>query len=478
MRTNAFSIISLVAIILNGGACTYNTYKEYVIQPADTTSADTGTEVVTDSDIEVVAGADNCSEFVPLADLTLNPWTDGNVYTFTVSDEQRLAMDGAMYGYGDQYGFDQAGTYADNVQIQPVGTNTCSNTGKVGLELVGQSSWRDWDGIPNFHIDFNDFQDDLALPSGDTDLRLNNGQAESGIMREYVALKVWRALYYAPRTSFAVSHSNIWDAEYGAGSWAAYTAVQAYKDAFFVESLPDIQNVWEGIGDFSSDWGWGSEFECQWTASGDDCDNAVLRNAIDVIGAAPYGEGFRAATEEVIDWEQYFRYQCLVNLTGTWDNYSHNWNNVIPAFNSSGQMIILPYSTDISAEHPWYPTEWYGTDFDGYAYIPAGCTADSEGCYHAELEACQDVIDEFRTLDPATVVVDTAWAAMQDLGIERDGDEAVYTTVRDFYAEAADRMDALVQEQLDCLGADRLYAGGGFDTGMSGSPCGQGGGGF
>lgn len=465
----AFAILAT----LTGGCTTNYITKEYYVQtPAPTDSGSTA-DSSTDSGIEQIPAANACTEYVDLSSLVLDTWTDGNVYTFTVSGDQRLAMDAAAGDYGDQYGFDQAGTYADNIEIQPVGSSTCANSGQVGVELAGQSSWRDWDGIPNLHIDFNDFQSGLALPSGDADLRLNNGQAESGIERERDTLKVWRALYYAPQTAFAIAHSNIWDADYGTGSWTAYTAVQPYKDAFFLESLPDIQNVWEGTGDFASDWGWGSDFECQWTASGDDCDATVLQNAKDVISAAPFGEGFREATKSVIDWEQYFRYQCLVNLTGTWDNYSHNWNNVVAAFNSDGQMIILPYSTDISAEHPWYPISWYGTDFDGNAYIPAACTADSEDCYRAELEACQGVIQEFRLLDPATTIVDPAWATMQDLGIDRDGDETVYTTVYTFYTEAADRMDALVQEQIDCLDHHVMYGGGGWDTGGSGVPCGS-----
>ena len=175
----------------------------------------------------------------------------------------------------------------------------------------------------------------------------------------------------------------------------------------------------------------------------------------------------------MVDWEKYWGYQCLTNLTGVWDNYSHNWNNVQAAFGSDGRMFLLPYSTDISADHPWYPVEWYGTNFSGNAYIPNACQADVEDCFIPELEYCRDtVIPAFRALDVNTTIVDPAWQSMDELGIMRDGDETHYDTVHSFYEETADRVEAQVQELLDCYDVPpRSYGGGGYDTG-SYDPCG------
>lgn len=459
-----FSLLSLVG-------CTYETINQYYVQASQ--DSDTGTPADSSSDVEIIPSAPNCAAYVDLADLPLDLWVDGNRYTFTVSAEQREEMESSYGGDGDQYGFEDGGTYADNIEVQPAGSDTCSNTGQVGVELAGESSWREWDSIPNIHIDTNDFQEELTFPSGDKALRLNNGQAESGIIREYVATKIWRALYYGPESSFAIVESNIWDEDFGNGSWAAETAVQPYKGRFFTDNLPTVTNVWEGTGDFNASWGWGSSFECQWSNAEDDtCDESVLQNAMDVISAAPYGEGFKEATESVINWEAYWTYQCVTNLTGVWDNYSHNWNNVVAAFHEDGTLILLPYSTDISGEHPWYGTAWYGTDFDGNAYIPAGCSADVENCLVPELEYCRDVvIPAYRTLNVNETIVEAAWQSMNDLDIVRDGDESQYNTISTFYSESADRVEAQVQELIDCYDTSVMY-GGGWDTGGSWSPCG------
>lgn len=473
MSSSKINTISLFTVLLSacGGSTNSITINQYLLGDAEDsgTASDTAVEIIT---------SNPCFEEVALTELPLDLWGDGNLFYFEVSEEQRAAMDAATFNYGNQYGLGEIGTYADNVRITPKNSTTCANTGKVALELAGQSSWRDWAGIPNLHLDVQP----LEFPSGDHDLRLNNGQAESGVLREYTALHIWRALYFAPQTAFAKTQSNIWDTEFGAGTWAAHVAVQPYKGQFFSESLPDVQNVWEGYGDFSSNFGWGAEFECQW-AAGDACDDGVLQNAIDVIDAAPYGEGFRAATEGVINWDAYNRYQCLTALTGAWDNYSHNWNNVVPAFDSTGKMLLLPYSTDISADHPWYGVEWYGQVFVGNSYIPNACAQDTEGCLRPMLDACKGAVDEFRALGVPNNVVDPAWKSMQENDLVRDGDEGVYNTVRTFYEESANRVGREVDDLLECLGDPVRGGGGGGDTG---SPCwqvgdeggGMGGGGF
>src|SRR5690606_22212965 len=210
----------------------------------------------------------------------------------------------------------------------------------------------------------------------------------------------WNALGYpAPKTRFVQTQSNIWDTEVRPGVSASHVMVQPYKEAFFVQTLPEVVHVWEGAGDpFAGDCGpfgcggdlggdiffdedpfrqvaraqlGGFSGDCQWSVD-DECDEEAMNEIIDMVSAVPPGPGFMEATADYIDWPMLHQNQCLAALTGTGDDWIHNTNNVVFALLDTGKVVFLPYSVDISGGHPWYPD----TPYDGYAALAAGCQND------------------------------------------------------------------------------------------------------
>lgn len=214
----------------------------------------------------------SCSEVVLLEDLDIDLFgEDGHRFYFEVTPEARLAADeqrcnfgfdvhGAVYALGEE----KSGCPipAINVRVHPAGETVCSDTGKVEVDLPGQSSFRPWAEIPNIKLDVGEFKD-AAFRSGDRQLRFNNGQADSTIVREAVALGIWSAMGYpAPRTRFVQTRSNVWDTEVKPGVSAAHVMVEPYKRTFFERTAPEILHVWEGQGDPFDSGGGGCDFGC------------------------------------------------------------------------------------------------------------------------------------------------------------------------------------------------------------------------
>lgn len=439
----------------------------------------------------------DCPQKVDLSGLDLDPFEqDGHRFYFEITPEARANGDAQICSYGtDFFGSvyrldDQGGACpipAINVRVLPAGTSLCADTGKVEVDLPGQSSFRPWLEIPNIKLDLGEFEV-LKFKSGDRILRFNNGQADSTIVREAVALGIWRAMGYpAPKTRFAQTQSNVWDTEIRPGVKASHVMVQTYKEAFFSQSLPEVRHVWEGYGDPFIQWGnecdlwgccdeWGCEGEgeladavdaqpapgmdvpapggpdepvgrgsfsgeCQWSVD-EDCSEEAFDRIIAGVTAAPQGPGFMAATAEYIDWPRLHQNQCLSALTGTGDDWIHNTNNVVLAILESGKAIFLPYSTDISGDHPWYQS----TPYTGIATLTQSCQGDPD-CWEMALSTCEAMIDEFEDLDVSERIVDERCEALVNAGLDRKPDAAVCESLVDFY----DRRPASLREELDSL---------------------------
>ncbi len=422
-----------------------------------------------------------CESVVPLEELGIDLFgIDGHSFYFEVTPGMRRAQDdrycdygggnGAVYQLGENE--DICPPSAFNVRVVPSGSSTCADTGKVELGLPGQSSWRAWNEIPNFKLDVGEFEDQ-KFTTGDKTVRMNNGQADSTIVREATALAIWRAMGYpAPKTRFVKTQSNVWDYDYEPGVFAAHNMVQPYKKAFFSQNLSEVTSAWEGEGDPFSGW---SNMECEWS-KGAKCQDSALREIVDSVNAAPQGEGFMEATAAVIDWPMLHKNQCLSALTGTGDDWIHNSNNVVIALRQDGKIIYLPYSTDISGGHPWYPNTPYdpysygygvvveqqvmasggyeeifvgspirgaqveelidvGMDGPYYGYgqnLAVRCAQDS-ACRAQALDACDEMIDEFESLNVVESIVEERCDALADAGLERRADGDVCDALADFY---------------------------------------------
>lgn len=418
---------------------------------------------------EYPAHRPECAKLVPLDKLAIDLWgADGHQFYFEVTPAMRVAHDERLcdgggsqvpYTLGDEN--DSCPPWASNVRVIPAGSGTCSDTGKVELDLPGQSSWMPWEQIPNFKLDVNEFQD-LEFITGDKTVRMNNGQAESTIVREATALRVWRALGYpAPRTSFVKTTSNVWDHDYEVGTFAAHNMVQPYKGAFFKQELPEVTSAWEGQGNPFGGW---FEAECEWSKA-DECEDDALASIVETVMAAPRGDGFMAATEHVVDWPMIHENQCLSALTGTGDDWIHNNNNVVLALRQDGRVIYLPYSTDISGGHPWYAVTPYDGP-PGYgddATLAARC-AEDPACRAMALDACDDLVDDFEALDVMTLAVKERCNALEDTGLLRRADEEVCESLETFYGERADAL----RDELEFLRSGGMGGMGGSFPGVAG----------
>lgn len=457
----------------------------------------------------------SCSEIVDLEDLDIDLFgNDGHRFYFEVTPDARMAADEQRCNFGDAHGavYDFDGgegicpLEAINVRIHPSGSKICSDTGTVELDLPGQSSFRPWAEIPNFKLDVAEFEE-LLFPTGERQLRFNNGQADSTIVREAVALRIWRALDYpAPRTSFVQTRSNVWDTEVRPGASAAHVMVEPYKEHFFTENLPEVRHVWEGQGDpFVQDSG-GCEFgccdpfgcggdifeplpmddapadvgipepgpgpvpgeppvgrgsfsgECQWSVD-EECDEAAFDAILAAMREIPSGPGYMGATQDYLDWPLLHRNMCLSALTGTGDDWIHNTNNVVLALRDDGKLIFLPYSTDISGNHPWYQN----TPYQGFAHLTQACQADPE-CWEQALSTCETMIDEFEALDVVETIVNERCEALRAAELDRPADEPVCKSLGEYYAARPGQL----REELQWLRDGGSGVGG--DQGLGGYP--------
>ncbi len=476
MRPNlAIVLLVLLAGLLAGcnSEPVINNYYTYVVQGGDDDAIDTE-----DTDVVYISNLPDCDSVVSLNELPIDLWgADGHLFYIEVSPEQRELADsmGCVAGFDYDWGvYDLADesnncpTYADNIRIVPVESTTCADSGKVEVSLVGQSSYMPWADIPNFKIDTDEFVDGLKFSDGTEHLRLNNGQANATVIREPTALAIWRAMGYpAPQTRFVETHSNVWDTEYGEGTWATHVMVQPYKDEFFGSVLPEAVYVWEGYGDPFADW---YEGECQWT-NDDDCNDDALQSIVEAVQAVPMTDGFMAATSSVIDWNMVFRNQCLSALTGTGDDWIHGTNNVVIVIREDGKLMYLPYSTDISADHPWHT----GVTFDGWAYLPVACQYD-EACRRLSVETCFEMVDRFEELNVVETIVEERCGTLDSLGLAREPDDDACEDVAQYYSERPETLRAELNAILECLDAEEATPDSGEVTDAEGKAVPDGGG--
>lgn len=414
-------------------------YNTYITPSTDASEKDVG-EDMDAGPSEYISHLPDCATVVPLSTLAIDLFgMDGHQFYIEVHPEQRDVGD--MQICNQKFGFPNGvytleGDSADalcpnwayNIRIIPAGQTSssvvCADTGKVELDLVGQSSWRPWSDIPNFKVDTGEFLDQAFL-TDKRRFRLNNGQADSGIPREAITLRVWKAMGYpAPESSFARTQSNVWDTEYGEGTWAAHVLREQYDKRFFETHLPDVTQVWEGSGDPFMGW---FEADCQWSHD-DKCNDAWLADIVALVQSTPMGPGFMAATESVIDWPALHQNQCLAALTATGDDWIHNMNNVVLALTEKGQILFLPYSVDISAGHLWFPF----VPYDGFAFLADMCRQDPD-CRKNALTTCLEMIGQFEALDVPQTIVDERCDALEDAGLMRPSDESICKEVRQFY---------------------------------------------
>ncbi len=400
----------------------------------------------------------------------------GNRYWLGVSDEQLAEMNEGVNGGGGPI-FDgplngdiytpggQTANFVDHLWITSAGPDGgIADYGKVQVKLAGQSTLRAWSkrSIPNFNVDSNEFVDKQRI-GGFEHLRFNNGQVGS-IFREYLTLELYRKLDYpAPLVTYAWVSSNVWGGEIS----IPYILVERYKRSFCARGDAfggKCENMWEFAGDIGQkpDGNPGplppkpgggnapSVFDdpnnCQFSK----CDNTRAKELEQLLSETPAGEGFKAATEELLDWPAFHRFQCLSWILATGDDALHNSNNVVLAERADGKFQFLPYSVDISLGQDWYQS----VSLPGTSNIARGCQAD-KACWADTIAMCDDVLAAFVKAKPIAML-DATHDLLDAEGMLRDGDEARYELLRAWFEERLislpEELDANREGPVLCTG--------------------------
>jgi hypothetical protein len=368
----------------------------------------------------------------------------GNRYWFAVSEKQLLSFNenGGNVGgpNGDLYSpTGQNANYVDHLWVTTAGEDPqIADYGKVQVKIAGQSTWRPWTerSLPSLNLDSNEFVDKQRI-GGFEHLRFNNAQI-GGIFREYLAIELYRELGYpSPLTNFGWVSSNVW----GGDVQVPYVLVERYKRSFCARGDAfggKCENMWEFQGDF----GWGEDpnqnpgpfpprgggasvFDdpnnCQFSK----CTSTHVKELEQLLRETPDGDGFKAATEELIDWPAFHRFQCLSWTLATGDDALHNQNNVVLAERADGKFQFLPYSVDFSLGNWWSPVPLAGMN-----RIALGCQADKQ-CWDDTIATCEDVLADFENAKPAEML-DDLYDLLHEEGMLRPGDEGRYAVMREW----------------------------------------------
>lgn len=135
-----------------------------------------------------------CDDVLTLGELPIRLFQDdGHLFHFEVTPESARAGDTQACDGDSPPAGAPCPNYATNVRVVPWGANYCADSGKVELDLVGGKNFRPWLGIPTFRFDSSEFSDQ-SFADGTSKLRFHNGQGGATILREAIALRIWRAL--------------------------------------------------------------------------------------------------------------------------------------------------------------------------------------------------------------------------------------------------------------------------------------------
>lgn len=343
-------------------------------------------------------------------------------YWFVVSSDQVEAMntpDGSQNG--DYYSPGAGGataTYADHLLITD-GHGKTADWGKLKTKLVGGVTHRPWteSTLPNLEIDVDEYQEGARI-GGYEHLRFHNAVFGT-IFREKFAYDYYRALGYpAPNAGFAWISSSIW----GAGIEVPYVVVEPYKLQFCGERADyfggECPNVWAFTGDV--DGAFASAENCQYER----CETNRAEELADAVRNASYGDGFKAALAEYLDWDAFHEFQCLSWMFGTSDDYVHWGNNVVLAERTDGKFQFLPQSVDISFTNERGSL----TPLTGRSTLAMGCQSDPE-CWADTIAICAQLVTDFIDSNPAERL-DTLYADLERAGMLRPGDAKRYEDMR------------------------------------------------
>lgn len=309
---------------------------------------------------------------------------------------------------------------------------------EIGIRIKGQlGSFRTLDGKSAFRIDLNRYVAGQTLYGLD-ELTLNNMVQDPSVIHEFAAYSLFRAMEVAaPRVTWVQVSVN--GVDYG-----LYLSVEGLNGPMLARWYEATTHLYEGaygqdlfVGDVDG-------LEVDEGSELDRADVGTLANLFETVGI----EGFYAATEGLVNWDQVVRMLATEVWIGHWDGYGPYRNNYYFHFDGAGVLSILPWGTDQTFS-------WYLGALQGEGLVFQACMAADE-CREAYAGALRDVGDLVESLDLVDVVADQAAflreAFIADTRREYDLNthDAVLAETLDFLANRT----ASVETELDCYFGD------------------------
>ena len=269
----------------------------------------------------------------------------------------------------------------------------------VGVRLKGKlGSFRPLGDKSAFKIDFDrvvDEQTYLALER----LNLNNMVQDASAQHEHLSYALFRAAGVpAPRVGYARVRVN--GEDYG-----LYATIEPYDDVFLDARWPETAHLYEG--QYGDDLFPSTVFNFD-VDEGDPLDRSDLEGFINAVAAAP-DQGFMAALDPLVDWDQVLATMAVEMLTGHWDGYAPTRNNYFFHVDGDGVFRMLPWGTDQTFDAHW-PL------FDGQGLLLQRCLVDAP-CFARWSDELARVADVAAGLDLAQDVADIS-ALLQPIADE------------------------------------------------------------
>lgn len=249
----------------------------------------------------------------------------------------------------------------------------------VALRIKGRiGSYRDLNGKTAFKLDFARFS-----PNGEfrglEEMTLNNMVQDYNHVNEVLAYDLFARMGVpTPRQTYVWLKIN--GEDYG-----LYLHLEAYDRRWRDRHFDSTLGMFEGA--YGSDLFSGTAFAFD-LDGGDDLAYLALDALVQAVNSAPR-EGFMAALDPLIDWDEVLSMMATEIFIGHWDGYGPTRNNFFLHFDGEGVLRMVPWGLD----------QTFGADlgfFEGQGLLLQGCVADPS-CRMAFQDKLERLVDIVRS---------------------------------------------------------------------------------
>jgi hypothetical protein len=425
-------VLALLPVVLI--ACSDNVvYKinnTYVMDDEETGLEDSGADRYADLPVAPTTSADQ---------LSLDVFGPGdNTWWLNVSESGITKLNQPWeLGTGDYVEYDPPREVSTENLLVVTPAGEVADFGEVGISLVEQLTSAPWTSstIPNFRLDADEQVEGQRFGGLE---RVGLDSAGYGSMFGAAsALAVFRALGLpAARTAYAWVGGSGWEND---TLLVPMLVREAYDGVFCDENAALLGGGCVTLRSFDGEITNATALS-RATCEVGDCGDDTRVNALHKALKANFRtQNFDEMTAPYLDWTQLHRSACAHWLLWIADDYVHQLNNVVLVEGQDGRFRLLPAPNDVIAGYA-YDGLYSNTPLFASAILSSGCEQD-ESCREAQLDTCEQVINEFEAMDPVSLIdgladhlraAEAPWGDVPD-GMWREPDDAAYEHHRSFY---------------------------------------------